>query len=149
MDGDGQIEPDDINLLLKTSTDYDIVSGEKFPRCDPWYRILVSRWFDVLSDIILGIRLPDINFGFKLMRSEAAKKLAPQCNKLGEIYTAELVMRFIYGGYRLHQMRVRHRQRLLGTKSQGIPPSVLIQKSFRAFRGILALRKEFTSPPAT
>jgi dolichol-phosphate mannosyltransferase len=145
MDGDGQIEPDDMSLLLRTPIEYDIVMGEKFPRCDPALRIVVSRCFDILTDIILGINLRDINFGFKLMRAEAAKRLAPQCGKLGEIYSAELVMRFVYAGYRLHQVRVRHRKRALGTTSQGMLPSMVVGKSWKAFRGLLALRKELTS----
>lgn len=142
MDGDGQIDPADIFLLLKQPYDYDMVVGEKFPRCDPWFRIVISRCFDVMTDILLGVSIHDINFGFKLMRADVAKQLAPQCNKLGEIYTAELVLRFIYGGQRLHQIRVRHRGRLKGTVSTGIPPTKVLSKSWRAFRGLVALRNE-------
>ncbi|MEI7437906.1 MAG: glycosyltransferase family 2 protein [bacterium] len=148
MDGDGQIEPEDIWLMLKSPMDWDVVSAEKFPRCDPSYRIIVSRLFDVVTDVILGIHIRDINFGFKLMRADAAKRLAPQCCKLGEIYTAELMMRFVYAGYRLQQMRVRHRKRTTGSVSQGVPPSVLLRKSWKAFRGLLELRKELTSEKA-
>jgi glycosyltransferase involved in cell wall biosynthesis len=146
MDGDGQIEPEDVFLLLKQPLEYDIVAGEKFPRCDPWFRIIVSRWFDVVTDTILGISLRDINFGLKLMRAGVAKKLAPQCGKLGEIFTAELVIRFIYAGQRLQQLRVRHRGRMRGTVSTGIPPGKIITKSWRAFRGLVELQKELTSP---
>lgn len=144
MDGDGQIEPADIPLLLECPPFYDIVIAEKFPRCDPAHRIFVSRVFDMLSDLVLGINLRDINFGFKLMRTAVAQKLAPQCGKLGEIYTAELVMRFVYGGYRLQQVRVRHRKRTAGT-STGIPTRMILGKSWKAFRGLLALHKELTS----
>ena len=144
MDGDGQIEPSDVDLLLERPLSDDIVIAEKFPRCDPPFRIWVSRVFDVLTDMILGISLRDINFGFKLMRTSAARELAPKCGKLGEIYTAELVIRFVYAGYRLHQLRVRHRKRSRGT-STGIPPSKILGKSWRAFRGICDLRKELTS----
>jgi hypothetical protein len=77
------------------------------------------------------------------MRASVAKTLAPQCGKLGEIYSAELVMRFVYGGYRLDQVKVRHRKRSLGV-SIGIPPRRLFIKSWRAFRGMLALRRELT-----
>lgn len=143
MDGDGQIEPADISLLLERPTFYDIIAAEKFPRCDPAYRILISRVFDIITDLILGINIKDINFGFKLMRASVAKKLAPQCGKLGEIYSAELVMRFIYGGYRLDQIKVRHRKRSIGV-SVGIPPRKLLVKSWRAFTGLLALRRELT-----
>lgn len=145
MDGDGQIEPLDIFLLLECSPVSDIVIAEKFPRCDPSHRILISRFFDVLTDLILGIYLRDINFGFKLMRTRAAQELAPKCSKLGEIYTAELVIRFVYAGYRLQQVRVRHRKRTEGTTSQGIPARMILGKSWKAFKGLLALRKELTS----
>lgn len=144
MDGDGQIEPADVQLLLDSSTDYDIVAAEKFPRCDPAYRIMVSRVFDVITDLLLGLSIRDINFGFKLMRTSVAKQLAPQCGKLGEIYTAELTIRFVYGGYRLHQLRVRHRKRSMGT-SVGIPLRMLIPKSWKTFTGLLSLRRELTS----
>lgn len=146
MDGDGQIEPADIALLLDCPTDYDIVAAEKFPRCDPAYRIMVSRVFDVITDLLLGLSIRDINFGFKLMRTSVAQKLAPQCGKLGEIYTAELTIRFVYGGYRLHQLRVRHRKRSMGI-SVGIPLRMLLPKSWRAFRGLRQLREELTSAP--
>ena len=147
MDGDGQIEPADISLLLDTPLDYDIVVTEKFPRCDPTFRILMSRCFDIVMDLSLGISIRDINFGFKLMRSSIAKQIAPQCEKLGEIYTAELVMRFVYAGCRLRQMRVRHRKRAVGT-SQGMPPNVIAAKVWRAFTGLLKLKKELTSGAA-
>jgi hypothetical protein len=126
------------------SSHYDIVVAEKFPRCDPPFRIFVSRCFDVLMDLVLGIRLTDINFGFKLMRASTAKQLAPLCGKLGEIYTAELTIRFVYAGQRLQQLRVRHRKRTTGT-SVGIPPSKIPGKSWKAWTGLLALRKEFTT----
>lgn len=144
MDGDGQSNPTDIFLLLEQPLFYDMIAGEKFPRCDPAYRIFVSRVFDFITDLILGINIRDINFGFKLMRTSVAQKLAPQCGKLGEIYTAELVMRFVYGGYRLNQIKVRHRKRSLGV-SVGVPPRKLLIKSWRAFRGLLALRRELTA----
>lgn len=149
LDGDGQIEPEDIWLLLGTSMDYDIVSGEKFPRCDPTFRILVSRCFDLVTDIFLGISVRDINFGLKLMRTRVAQRLAPTCGKLGEIYTAELMMRCIYAGCRLHQIRVRHRKRTANSVSTGIPPHMLLGKAWKAFRGLLALRKELTTPGAS
>lgn len=144
MDGDGQIEPADIPLLLERPRFYDMIAAEKFPRCDPAYRIFVSRVFDIITDLILGISIKDINFGFKLMRASAAKQLAPQCGQLGEIYTAELAIRFVYGGHRLDQIKVRHRKRSLGV-STGVPPRKLFIKSWRAFRGLLALRRELTA----
>ena len=70
MDGDGQIEPADIWILLSEPMTFDIVTAIKFPRCDPMSRIFISRCFDVITDLILGVSIRDINFGFKLMRTK-------------------------------------------------------------------------------
>ena len=142
MDGDGQIEPEDIWQFLCCSECNDLVIGEKFPRCDGWMRIIISRLFDIATDIILGISLRDINFGFKLMRADTAKQLAPKCGRLGEIYSAELVIRFVYAGCRMQQLRVRHRNRFLGTRSTGMPKHKIIPKAVVAYRGLLRLRRE-------
>lgn len=147
MDADGQIAPDGIWYLLDEPLSYDMVAGEKVPRCDPAHRILVSRVLDSVTDLVLGVSIRDINFGFKLMRTSVARRLAPMCGKMGEIFTAELVIRFLYAGCRFQQVRVRHRHRIAGS-SQGIPPSMLIRKSWRAFTGLLRLRKELTSAPS-
>jgi glycosyltransferase involved in cell wall biosynthesis len=151
LDGDGQIEPTDIHLLLDCPTDYDIITAIKFPRCDPIFRILTSRLFDVWSDLLLGISVHDINFGLKLMRTSMAHKLVPQCGRLGEIFTAELVIRFVYAGCRLHQVQTRHRRRLTG-KSTGIPPPRLLGRSLYTLIGLFSLRRElitrqFVQPP--
>ena len=143
MDGDGQIEPADVNILLSSASDYDIVLAEKFPRCDPMFRIILSRGFDVLTDMILGVSIRDINFGFRLMRNSVAQKIVPACGCLGDIFNAEVAIRFIYGGYRLTQMKVRHRKRLLGG-SQGVPGYKVISTSWRAYMGLFSLKKELT-----
>lgn len=147
MDGDGQIEPADIWALLACAADHDIVTAIKFPRCDPVVRIMISRCFDIITDMILGISIRDINFGFKLMRTRLAQDIAPRCGKLGEIFTAEMVIRFVYMGYRLNQIRVRHHKRLVGP-SQGIPSTRLLGRSLKTFKGLLDLRRELAADVA-
>lgn len=144
MDGDGQIEPEDISILLDVPESYDIVSAIKFPRCDPMNRIFVSRCFDMFTDLALGISIRDINFGFKLIRSSLAQEIAPKCHSLGVLFSAELVIRAVYQGSRVHQVSVRHRNRQTG-KSQGIPPSKLASTSIKSLRGIFQLKKELVN----
>jgi len=148
MDGDGQIEPSDIWTLLAVPETYDIVTAIKFPRCDPFIRIFISRFFDVLTDLILGISVRDINFGFKLMRTSIARDISSTCGLLGVIFTAEMVIRAVYQGCRIHQVRVHHRKRIAGP-SQGIPPMKVLSSSFRAFRGLIKLKKELASAPVS
>lgn len=143
MDGDGQIEPLDIWTLMAEPTSFDIVTAIKFPRCDPIGRIFISRCFDFISDLVLGINIRDINFGFKLMRTELAREIAPVCGTLGEIFTAEMVIRLVYKGCRFNQIRVRHRKRIIGT-SQGIPPARVLGRSLYTYWGLLKLRKELS-----
>lgn len=148
MDGDGQIEPADIWALLAQPASTDIVTAVKFPRCDPMGRIFISRCFDFITDLTLGINIKDINFGFKLMRTKLVQEIAPQCGTLGEIFTAEIVVRFVYSGYSFNQIRVRHRKRLLGP-SQGIPPTRVIGRGLYTFGGLFKLRKELANKAAS
>ncbi|MBU0679223.1 MAG: glycosyltransferase family 2 protein [Verrucomicrobia bacterium] len=144
MDGDGQIEAADMSVLLTSSTENDLVLAEKFPRCDPVFRIILSRIFDVLTDLVLGVSIRDINFGFRVMRNSILQDIVARCGKLGDIYNAEVAIRFVYAGHKVDQVRVRHRKREIG-KSHGVPAGKVLGTSWKAYRGLFALKKELTS----
>src|SRR3990172_83591 len=66
MDADLQDDPQEIPRLLKAlDADYDLVSGWKAIRRDPWTKTLPSRIFNGITSRLTGIRLHDFNCGFK------------------------------------------------------------------------------------
>jgi hypothetical protein len=93
----------------------DVVVGWKFPRHDPWSKTIPSRVINSLTGLMTGLRLHDMNCGFKVYRREAAKTLA----LYGEQY------RFIPAlmnerGFRLGEVKVHHRPRQFGRSKYGV-----------------------------
>jgi len=72
MDGDGSHDPKDLAKMLKKARDYEIVIGSKFvPGGMASYsfsRLLVSRVFNSLARVILGISVRDSMSGFAVIR---------------------------------------------------------------------------------
>jgi len=80
MDGDGSHDPKDLANMLKKAKDYEIVMGSKFvPGGRASYsfsRLLVSRVFNTLARIILGIGVRDSMSGFAVIRRGVFKRIA-------------------------------------------------------------------------
>lgn len=76
MDADLQDSPDEIPELyrLVVEEDYHIVSGWKRVRHDPVTKTLPSRFFNLITRVISGIRLNDFNCGLKAYQSIVVKK---------------------------------------------------------------------------
>ena len=54
---------------------YDVVSGWKKTRHDPWHKVYPSRVFNWMVSRVSGCRLHDHNCGFKLYRSEVLREV--------------------------------------------------------------------------
>ncbi|MBN8868788.1 MAG: glycosyltransferase family 2 protein [Solirubrobacterales bacterium] len=76
IDGDGQDDPADIPLLLEQlDQGFDLVSGWKRDRQDPASRRLASKAFNWFTARATGIRMHDMNCGFKAYRGECARSI--------------------------------------------------------------------------
>lgn len=71
LDGDLQDDPAEIpRFLEQLEKGYDVVSGWKRTRHDPWHKVYPSRVFNWMVSRLSGCRLHDHNCGFKLYRAE-------------------------------------------------------------------------------
>jgi dolichol-phosphate mannosyltransferase len=74
IDGDLQDDPGEIpRLLAKLEEGFDLVSGWKTKRRDPWTRRLPSRLFNWASGVVSGLRLHDLNCGLKAYRADVVE----------------------------------------------------------------------------
>jgi len=116
IDGDLQDDPAEIpRLLAKLDEGFDLVSGWKTRRRDPWSRRLLSRVFNGVVGRISGIRLHDMNCGFKAYRAEVVRGLP----LYGELHRFIPVLAH-YRGYRIAELPVNHRPRAHGRSRYGI-----------------------------
>jgi glycosyltransferase involved in cell wall biosynthesis len=116
IDGDLQDDPAEIpRLLAKLDEGFDLVSGWKTRRRDPWTRRLLSRIFNGVVGRISGIRLHDMNCGFKAYRVEVVRGLP----LYGELHRFLPVLAH-YRGYRIAELPVNHRPRAHGRSRYGL-----------------------------
>ena len=116
IDGDLQDDPSEIpRLLAKLEEGFDLVSGWKTRRRDPWRRRLVSRIFNAVTGRVSGLRLHDMNCGLKAYRSEVVRGLP----LYGELHRFIPVLAH-YRGFRVAELPVNHRPRTHGRSRYGL-----------------------------
>jgi glycosyltransferase involved in cell wall biosynthesis len=117
MDADLQNDPGDIGrLLAKLDEGYDVVSGWRVDRRDTFLtRVLPSRIANRLISWIGGVHLHDYGCSLKAYRREVLKdvQLYGEMHRFIPIYAS-------WGGARVTEIPVTHRQRSAGHSNYGL-----------------------------
>lgn len=123
LDGDLQNDPEDIPLLInKIKEGYDIVSGWRYKRKDPFLsRRLPSMIANKLISLITNVKLHDYGCSLKAFRSEVIKNI----KLYGEMH------RFIpavasWIGVSVAEVKVNHRPREQGKSKYGISRTIRV-----------------------
>lgn len=95
-DADGQTNPDEFESFWKRKDQYDAVIGKRLARGDGQLRKLVENTVCFLLRIIFGVKVPDANAPFRLMKTELVKKYI---TKLPENYNLPNIMMTTYFVY--------------------------------------------------
>jgi len=140
LDGDLQDDPREIPRFQdRLAAGFDLVNGWKKTRHDPINKVLPSRIFNYFVRQTTGLKLHDINCGFKAYRGDLARSL----RLYGEMH------RFIPAivasqGYRIGEIEVAHRPRRHGESKYGFP------RLFKGFvdLGTVLLLTRFEDRPA-
>ena len=115
IDADLQDDPAEIpKLLAKLDEGFDLVSGWKTRRNDPFARRLFSRIFNWTTGVISGVRLHDVNCGLKAYRADVLQGM----RLYGELHRFVPVLA-AYRGYRIAEIPVNHRARQHGRSRYG------------------------------
>jgi len=116
MDADLQDDPNEIpNLLNKIDEGYDLVSGWKKVRHDPFLKRHTSKVYNYFTSVFSGIRLHDFNCGLKAYRAEVVKTM----NVYGELHRYLPVIAH-RNGYRVTEIPVTHHPRKYGRSKYGV-----------------------------
>ena len=76
MDADLQDDPAEIpNLINKINEGYDLVSGWKKVRHDPWTKTFPSKIFNFVTRLLTGVKIHDFNCGLKAYRNSVVKSI--------------------------------------------------------------------------
>jgi len=115
IDADLQDDPAEIpQLLAKLDEGFDLVSGWKTRRNDPFSRRLFSKIFNWVTGAVSGIHLHDVNCGLKAYRAEVLHGM----RIYGELHRFIPVLA-AYRGFRIAEIPVNHRARQHGRSRYG------------------------------
>jgi glycosyltransferase involved in cell wall biosynthesis len=116
MDADLQDDPAEIpNLLAKLDDGFDVVSGWKCDRHDPFVRRFVSRIYNTATRLATGVKLHDMNCGLKAYRAEVFEhvRLYGERHRFVPVLAHHL-------GFSVAELTVNHRPRKNGHSRFGI-----------------------------
>ena len=115
MDGDLQDDPKELApMLQRLKEGYDLVSGWKKKRKDPWEKKLPSKFFNFVTSLSSGLKLHDFNCGLKMYRKEVIKSI----HVYGEMHRYIPALAH-WEGFRVTEMPVNHRERKYGKTKFG------------------------------
>ena len=126
MDSDLQDDPNEIpNLIKKLDEGYDLVSGWKKQRHDPFIKKHSSKFFNFITRLMSGIKIHDFNCGLKAYRREVVENI----KVYGELHRYMPVLAD-WQGFTISEIPVKHHPRRYGVTKFGIS---------RFFKGFLDL----------
>ena len=115
MDADLQDDPAEIpNLVEKLEEGYDLISGWKKTRHDPWTKRWPSKFFNFITRLMTGVKIHDFNCGLKIYKKSVVKTV--------EIYGGR--HRYIPAlagqkNFKVSELIVNHRARKFGVTKYG------------------------------
>lgn len=115
MDSDLQDNPAEIpGLMKKLDEGFDVISGWKKNRKDPWTKRFPSKIFNLVTRMMSGIRIHDFNCGLKIYRSDVIKTV----KVYGELHRYIPVLAKL-AGFNVSELVVNHRPRKFGKTKFG------------------------------
>jgi glycosyltransferase involved in cell wall biosynthesis len=140
MDADLQDDPQEIPKLLDAleTENADLVSGWKYPRKDPLEKRAFSFVFNRVTALFTGVKLHDMNCGFKAYRAEVVKEL----HLYGDLHRYIPIL-CAQAGYRVGEVKVKHHPRRFGVSKYGLKR---IPKGFFDLLTVLFLTRYLKRP---
>jgi glycosyltransferase involved in cell wall biosynthesis len=115
MDSDLQDDPEEIvQLIQKLNEGYDLVSGWKKKRYDPFIKKHTSKLFNFVTSKLVGLKLHDYNCGLKIYKKDIVKNI----KIYGEMHRYIPALAYL-SGYKVSEIPVTHHPRKFGKTKFG------------------------------
>lgn len=116
MDADLQDDPEEIPALIaKLNEGFDLVSGWKKVRHDPFIKKHTSKLFNGVTSMMVGLKLHDYNCGLKAYVRDVVKNV----KVYGEMHRYIPALAHL-SGFRVTEMAVTHHERKYGKTKYGL-----------------------------
>ncbi len=139
MDSDGQMHIDSLQAAWPHRNDNDLLLGYRRQRADSFYRRVLGKSGNTVSNLFLGRQVRDINCGFKLFKKDLIQSLT--LSSSGGIINFEILYQLFRKNslLRLYQFPVEHFPRQLG-KSTGGNPKVIGKIMIEGFKVLFGVK---------
>lgn len=120
-DSDGQTDPMEFENFWKMTEEYDLIIGNRTARGDGKSRAYVEKVVCLLLRIYFGVKVPDANAPFRLMKADIVNKYI---NRMPDDYNIPNIMFTTYFKYYDEKMlfkEISFRPRQAGNNSINIP----------------------------
>lgn len=134
-DSDGQFDFAEIKNFIKIQkeTDADLVVGYYKKRQVSGFKIFTSKIWELSVLISFGLKVRDIDCGFKLISKKIIDKIPKLESERGAFISSELLIKAKQKGFKIAEIPVTHYPRLLG-KGTGRKINVIIQSYVDLFK---------------
>ena len=146
-DSDGQFDLADLEHVLPLLAEADLVVGYRRSRVDPVGRRVLSRGYNTLVRLVLGVRVRDVNCAFKVFH----RRLLDVMPLASDAYAinAELVARADALGLVVREVGVRHFARLAGRSKVGFGSAPEALRQLWTVRRSLTMASREVAGPLT
>ncbi|NUM65007.1 glycosyltransferase family 2 protein [candidate division KSB1 bacterium] len=112
-DGDAQYDVRELKKLAAAMrSGIDIVNGYKIKRHDPWYRIVIGRFYHTVTKLAFGFTIRDVDCDFRLMRRSIFEKI--HLEHSSGVICVEMIKKMHDAGCRFAEVPVTHFHRASG-----------------------------------
>ncbi len=139
-DSDGQTNPNEFEAFWEERNRYDALIGSRAKRGDGAARAFVEKVACLLLRVYFGVKVPDANAPFRLMRTETVKQYIGRLPKDFNIPNIMFTAYFAHDRVKLKFIPISFRPRQRGTNSINVKRIVKI--GWRSMRDFGKLRKE-------
>lgn len=115
-DADGQFDFSEISKLIKKQqkTNADLVIGYYLGRKVPFYRIWGSTLWQIAVFVLFGLKVRDIDCGFKLFRKKVVDTIPKLEAERGPFISSEFLIKSKKAGFKIVEIGVNHFSRTSG-----------------------------------
>ena len=143
IDADGQFDFSEIDkfIEIQKKTDADLVIGYYLKRAVPFMRKVNSFLWELLVFIVFGLKVRDIDCGFKLFKKELVDKIPKLESERGAFITTEFLIKSKRAGFKMVEVGVHHYPDLSVGGSTGASLKVI----FKSFVDLMKLWQKLRS----